>query len=468
MNRILRMKTYNTTEEISITGLLKLAGPVMLSQATVFLCGITDLIFIRRFGSVAISAVSIANVLSFTLLSFLEGLRTTTTVFISKSRAENKIEEASSTYSFALLIGSVIGIFFLVTAWPLSHQVFSRIGNGEYMRFGKEYLYYQFSAFPLFLLFMVLAGYFHGIHDTRSPLIATLIIGLLNGILDALFITGIAGWKGFGVPGSALASLLSHAAGVSYLGSRYYQLLQKKDPRGIPLSKPWKTTQQKYLKMCFEVGFYTGLMNLALFFFVGIINQLGPDALASHQVSFQIFLLSYLPGTGFMVAATILLPALQQKNKKQLLIQGVWRILKSSIILAAFVAAILEVSAPWIANFFLPGNPVAIGWTTHTLRIVGLIQLLSSIYLVLRGTLTALRDTRYIAVMGLITGYIIFLPMACLFTGFIKGGISGGYWAFLGWSLADVLFLGFRVLHQMKIPFFNLFMKKSIKSIINN
>jgi putative MATE family efflux protein len=447
-------KSISIPKELSLSSMLKLTGPVMLSQATVFLCGLTDLIFIKGYGSVAISAVSIANVLSFTLSSFLEGLRTTTTVFLSKSIADDKKEEAGSTFSFALLIGLCVGLIFLMLTWPASNLVFQWIGKGQYLHYGKGYLFFMFCNFPLFLLFTVMVGYFHGVKDTQSPLIATLIIGILNAVLDAFFIKGFGSWAGLGVPGSALATLVSHGIGLSFLGFRYYRVLKKKDTRSLPLKSPFHAPQRSYLKMCGEVGFYTGLMNLALFFFVGLINRLGPDALASHQITMQVFLLTYLPGTGFMVSATILLPALQDENDKKPLLSGIWQILKPNMLMATLVAVLLEITAPWIARFFLPGNPVAIYWTTLTLRLVGFNQILSSVYLVFRGTLTALRETKYIALMGLITGYIIFLPLAYLFTGIFKWGIVGGYTAFLCWTIGDVSFLGFRIkkLLDIRLP----------------
>ena len=425
----------------SVSKLLQMAGPVMLSQATIFMCGIIDLIFIRHYGSVAIGAVSISNVIAVTLLNFMEGLGTTTTVMVSKSRAENNNEDAGRLLSLALMLALGIGALFFISASSLSHWVFHSVVDKSYAVYGQGYLFYEFSGFSVFLVFMVLAGYFRGIQDTRTPLKATLLIGLMNILLDALLIKGWGIFPGLGVPGSALATCLSYLSGVMYLAFKLNRLHHRE---GTSLKNPKPGPWRQFLRMGSEVGFYTGTLNIAMCLFIGFIKQLGPDSLAAHQVSFQIFLLTYLPATGFLVSATILIPALETTGKPELVREGIGQILKLSVLVGFVISLVLESTAPLIARFFLPGNPDAVQLALQALRIVGMTPLFSSIYMVLRGALTGLRDTRYIALEGLASSYLVFIPLTFLFTVVLKWGLTGGYLAFMSWILADFILLGSR------------------------
>ncbi len=74
---------------------------------------------------------------------------------------------------------------------------------------------------------------------------------------------------------------------------------------------------------------------------------------------------------------------------------------------------------------------------TATLRLVCVGQLFSAVYMVLRGALTGSGDTRFIVYEGLVSGYLVFLPLAYLLAIKAGYGIYGGYAAFVLWCIAD-------------------------------
>jgi len=57
--------------------------------------------------------------------------------------------------------------------------------------------------------------------------------------------------------------------------------------------------------------------------------------------------------------------------------------------------------------------------------------------MVMRGVLTACKDARFIVYEGLVSSYIIFLPLAYLFAIQLGYGVYGGYIAFLFWCFTD-------------------------------
>ena len=84
--------------------IFKIAFPVILSQASVTLCTLTDLCFLKNFGTVAIAAISIANVVIATFFNFLEGFRTGTSVLVSSFAKDKKSSCSILNTSFVLAI----------------------------------------------------------------------------------------------------------------------------------------------------------------------------------------------------------------------------------------------------------------------------------------------------------------------------------------------------------------------------
>lgn len=93
--------------------------------------------------------------------------------------------------------------------------------------------------------------------------------------------------------------------------------------------------------------------------------------------------------------------------------------------------------APAVAAFFSPADREVAEQAARTLRLVCLGQLFSSVYMVMRGALTGCGDTRFLVYEGLVSGYLVFLPLAWLLAVNTGHGIYGGYVAFLLWCATD-------------------------------
>ncbi|MBP2666606.1 MAG: hypothetical protein H6Q76_1586, partial [Firmicutes bacterium] len=162
----------------------------------------------------------------------------------------------------------------------------------------------------------------------------------------------------------------------------------------------------------------------------------------------QIFNLAYLPSIGFLITASILVPRLVEHETNYLLKPTVNRICWMSLGVICLTSGTLFLSASAVSRFFSPTDAIVAEQATQTLKLVCCGQLFSSVYMVLRGALTGCRDTRFIIYEGLLSSYLIFLPLAYLFAIQLGYGVYGGYMAFLLWCMTDCLALAFRFYRQ--------------------
>lgn len=200
----------------------------------------------------------------------------------------------------------------------------------------------------------------------------------------------------------------------------------------------------EYIALAIDVGFNTGFTLLALLVFVYIMKPLGTVALAVHQITLQFFNLAYLPAMGFLITASIIVPRLLEHKQEYLLIPTVNRICKMSFGVIFVTSILLFIFSSTVSSFFSLADKIVAEQATKTLKLVCFAQLFSSIYMVLRGVLTACKDTRFILYEGWVSGYLVFLPLAYLFAVISGYDIYGGYVAFLLWCIIDCAALAFR------------------------
>ncbi len=155
-----------------------------------------------------------------------------------------------------------------------------------------------------------------------------------------------------------------------------------------------------------------------------------------HQITLQFFNLAYLPAVGFLVTASIIVPQLAN-SREELLRPSVGRICRVSFGVILVISLTLFLFSPAVAAFFSPADREVAEQATRTLRLACLGQLFDSVYMVMRGALTGCDDTRFLVYEGLVSGYLVFLPLAWLLAVNTGHGIYGGYVAFLLWCATD-------------------------------
>lgn len=427
---------------ISYKNIGKLAFPIIISQSVILLNGMIDLAFIGPYGTEAIAAVAIANAVCGTLFNFFEGFRMGTTILIAKASASNNLSKGISVVNTGLFLATIISITIIACSPYISNIVYDIVGNAPIKYHGVDYLEIWLWTLPLILFSHVLIGLFRGLGDTATPLYSTAVICILNVVLSYLFIYGRFGLPGMGVKGAALGTLVANCVGL--LITVFLVLKKPLTAQYLNLKQSFFKQIPEYISLATDIGLNTGFTLLALLAFVGIMKQLSVIALAVHQITLQVFTFAYLPAIGFLITASIITPPLLESKKKYLLIPTVNRICKMSLGVIFITSGLLFILSSTVSSFFSPTDEIVAEQAAQTIKLVCIAQLFSAIYMVLRGTLTGCKDTRFILYEGLVSAYLIFLPLAYWFAVKLGYGVYGGYVAFLLWCITDCIALTIR------------------------
>ncbi|MBU1008047.1 MATE family efflux transporter [Candidatus Dependentiae bacterium] len=432
----------------TLASIYSLAWLALASQITVMSISFIDLLFIGQLGGAAviIAAAAIANNICAAVYAFLEGIRTGTTVLVARFFGAKQPQSVTKTINLALLLAIVIGCLILPVIPIISSLTFKTINNGELVSTGVPYLTIRLMGLPFHLIIFAVIGLFRGLKNAVFPFLITMTICLSDVLLNYVFMYGKWGFPALGIKGIALATLITYI-----IGSILSILLLIT----IPLTKKYLNLKnilkfdrpifKTFMKVGGEVGLYAGSLIFALLLFVLLFTKQGPNVMAAHQIVFQVFLATYLPPTGFFVAATILIGKAIGEKQYDFVIPATKKIFFASLPFVGGISLAVSLFAKQIAQFFSPANSVVVTLAVPSIYLICITQLFSSSYLILKGTLTAARDTRFVFIAGTLSSYLFFLPLAYLLGIKMGYGIFGGYVSFLLWTVLDSIVFGWRL-----------------------
>ena len=423
-------------ENIRFRTIWSLTAPLIIAQSVILVNGIVDLVIIGPIGTGAVAAASISNAICAVLFNFLEGFRTGTTVLVSGSTGnESRIRDVVRT---AFVLCAVTGAVIAVASPFIADAVFAPNATGEDSLRANEYLLIWLCSVPVVLLMNVVTGLFRGLGNTVIPAIVSVGVCVLNAGISYLLVWGGFGVRGLGMTGSAWGTLIAEIIGLAAL--LLIAMRTKKTSRYIGVAGK-QLHVREFVSLAANVGCNSGFTLAAFLIFVFMLRSLGDKALAVHQITLQVFNVAYMPAMGFLVAATIIIPRYNAAGRGEMVVKAARRIsLMSFATIAVFCAAIL-ISARTIGSFLSPADAAVAESAVHTIRLVCVGELFSSVYMVMRGVLIGCGDSRFILYEGLVSGYVIFLPLGYLLADIAGFGVYGGYCAFIVWCAVDCLAL---------------------------
>jgi putative MATE family efflux protein len=200
-----RLKSFSEKPK---KALWTLAIPILAGMSIQTVYTIVDMIFIGRISGEAIAAVAFNMPLLFFVLGLSMGLGSGVTASIARFIGASDKINADNSAEHALLMATVISIFMVIAGLLYGKRLLAMLGTPPLL-INMAWSYLRIITIGLF--FMVFSGFFRAIlageGDMKTPMIISATGTILNIILDPIFIFTL----GFGVPGAAIATVISQA-----------------------------------------------------------------------------------------------------------------------------------------------------------------------------------------------------------------------------------------------------------------
>lgn len=256
------MNNTNTTKEKvdMLNGplfmkILIFALPLAASSLLQQLFNSVDVAVVGRFASSkALAAVgSNAPVISL-LINLFIGISMGANVVISNhlgQRDEQSIRHAISTVT---LVAAISGLLLMCIGIGVARPILELMDTpSDVLDMAVLYLRIYFIGIPFFLIFNFGAAILRSVGDTRRPLYILVVAGIINTVLNLIFVIGL----GMSVEGVAIATAVANAISAAWI----IQLLRK-EPGAIQLQFKHLRIYKKELKRMLQIGVPAGLQGM--------------------------------------------------------------------------------------------------------------------------------------------------------------------------------------------------------------
>ena len=397
--------------------ILRLAVPALGTLAIDPLVSLTDTAFVARLGEVPLAALGVDTAVfsfSFFLFNFL-AYGTTPLLAGAVGRGDSAGAGRIAWQAVALAI--VAGMAVMVLLQVFAEPILGLMGaEGEMIEPALVYLRIRALAAPAVVLVIAANGVFRGLQDTRTPLIVTVAISLLNLVLDPLLIFA-AGW---GVAGAATATAVAQ-----WLGALWFLALLGRSRRRGDI--PWSFPRFDQARPLLRAGRDIGLRTFALVGFFTLATaqaaRVGTAAVAAHQVASQLWLLLALAVDALAIAAQAMIGLASGRGDRLEVRRSSIRLLWWGAGAGVVLGALVAITADPLISLFGAGPAVSAELAT-ILPVIALMEPLSALVFVGDGIFLGASRFAFLAVTT--------VAAAVIASAVVLGAVA------IGWGLIGV------------------------------
>lgn len=199
--------------EITHARVLKIALPIVLSNATVPILGAVDTGVVGQMGQAApIGAVGIGAIILATFYWVFGFLRMGTTGLVAQAKGAEDVPETGAILMRALMIGGAAGLALIALQLPVFWLAFQVApASAEVESLARDYLSIRIWGAPATIALYAITGWLIAIERTKGVLVLQLWMNGLNIALDLWFVLSL----GWGVEGVAVATLIAEWTGLA-------------------------------------------------------------------------------------------------------------------------------------------------------------------------------------------------------------------------------------------------------------
>lgn len=421
---------------------LRVAIPVMLTQAGQITVNLADNIMVGHLGTAELAGVSFANSIFILGMVFGIGFTQGLTPHVGQSYGRGDHSRVGLLLENSLTLNFIAGLLLTSAMFGMGFLMNNMGQTEDVVIQGK--LYYNTLLFSLlpFIVFFGLRQFSEGIGITKYAMYITLFANAVNIILNWALIYGHLGFSPMGVKGAALATLISRVIMlIAFLAlfvklepyNRYLKHFSRKFINKEILSDVLKTS----VPLSFQ-----NLVEITAFSLSAImVGWSGKVSLAAHQVAMSMSSFSFMLALGVGAASTI-------RVSHQYGFGDYVAMRKAGFAAVHLSVALMSVSG---IAYILLRNYIPIIYTedilvrelaAKLLIIAALFQIFDAMQLSGLAALRALADVKIPLILSIISYYFVCLPLG-YFCGIVLGLGAIGVWIglLLGLVFTAVLFL---------------------------
>jgi MATE family multidrug resistance protein len=416
--------------------ILALALPALGALAADPLVSIVDTIFVGRLGVLPLAALGVnTSIFSMAFVVF-NFLAYGTTPMVARAVGRNDREAAGRVVVQALVVAMLAGVVAVGILQAFAVPITAAMGaRGELQAESLSYLRIRAFAGPAVLLITAGHGAFRGYLDTRTPLVVTIGLNLVNLVLDPLFIFGF----GWGLEGAAIATLIAQWVGALWFVDLL--LRRRREALGVRLRFPAMTDLLPFLRVGGELIVRTFALIGTLTLATAIATRVGMIAVAAHQVGSQLWLLLALVVDSLAVAAQAMVAKYRGSGDPLVSRAASNRLLAWGLGTGIGLSLLFWMLEPVLPRLFTD-QPEVLATVREIYPFIVVMQPLNALVFVWDGIFLGLEEFRFVAVQMVLSGLAASIVLMLVIP--FDWGLQGVWWGIVSLMAVRAVTLAIR------------------------
>ncbi len=414
-----------------VDGALKrMTIPMIYGMILLMTFNLIDTFFVSMLGTQPLAAISFTFPVTFSVISMMIGLGIGTSAVIAKFLGRNDHGAAKDSATAALYLAAIVVIGLSFIGYIFTDELFTLLGaESSLLPLIHQYIDIWYLGSVCLIGPMIGNAVLRASGDTKTPSIVMGSAGLINAILDPIFIFGFGPIPAMGLQGAAIATLISWLFGFAFV---LHILIKQKNlihSHFVPI-KQLINACRGILKIGLPAAGANMLTPIAAAVMTAIAAGYGESAVAGFGVGSRIESIAML----VVLAMSMTLPPFISQNYGAGHMHRVEQAFKRSIRFVLFwqvlIYVLLVIAAPWIASAFAKEQQVA-DIIVLFIWVLPLGYGLQGVIVLTNSSFNALHKPMVALILSIVRLFVCYVPLAYIgsyfygLNGFFIGALLG-------------------------------------------
>ncbi len=322
------MKTKITNKEI-----WSIALPIMLGNMAQTIINFTDTAFLGHLGMIALGASMLAGLFYYVFTTVALGFSIGIQIIVARRFGERNYDRIGVIFEHGSIFVLILGlILFSILYFFSDRLLFWLIDSPNIYEASLDYIKYrQFGIVFVCFNFLYRALYV-GISNTKVITYSTIIMAVVNIILDYCLIFGKFGFPEMGIGGAALASFCAEVSAFGFFTIYSYITLKKKEFGMFKSHKLESELMGRILKISMPTMVQKLFSFSVWFIFFVLIEKMGETSTGISSITRSIYMILITPCFAFSTTTNTLVSRTIGEGHSDRIFSTINKVLKNCLL----------------------------------------------------------------------------------------------------------------------------------------
>ena len=364
------MKTQISNKEI-----WSIALPIMLGNMAQTVINFTDTAFLGHLGVIALGASMLAGLFYFVFTTIATGFAIGIQIIIARRFGEGNYGRIGIIFEhgslFVLILGSIL---FSILYFFSDQLLYLLIDSQNIYDASIEYIKYRRYGIIFVCFNFLYRALYIGISNTKVITYSTIIMAVVNILLDYCLIFGNLGFPEMGIGGAALASFCAEVSAFIFFTVYSYITLTKKDYGMFKIHKLESELMGRILRVATPTMIQKLFSFSVWFIFFILIEKMGETATGISSIVRSVYMILITPCFAFATTTNTVVSRIIGEGHSDQVFNTILKILKNCLLCTIPIMVLVAVFPMQIVRIY-----------TDDINLAQLV--IPSIYVICAGTI---------------------------------------------------------------------------------